>query len=74
MTAPPSMEQRMATDREKATKATRPAGEQIDEEAVAYLAKRHRVSAAIVRGIIRAIGTSERAAVEREIRKGNSRR
>lgn len=44
------------------------------EEEVAYLAKRHRVSPAIVREIIRRIGSAERAAVEREIRKGMARR
>ncbi|WP_372616950.1 hypothetical protein [Falsiroseomonas sp.] len=44
------------------------------EEEVAYLAKRHRISAAIVREIIRRIGTVERSAVEREIRKGMARR
>ncbi|WP_207791951.1 hypothetical protein [Siccirubricoccus phaeus] len=44
------------------------------EEEVAYLSKRHRVSPAIVREIIRRIGTSERSAVEREIRKGMARR
>jgi hypothetical protein len=45
-----------------------------DEEEVAYLAKRHRVSPAVVREIIRRAGTSERAAVEREIQKGKARR
>lgn len=45
----------------------------IDEE-VAYLSKRHRVSPAIVQEIIRRTGTSERSAVEREIRKGMARR
>ena len=49
------------------------ASEQIEEE-VAYLAKRHRLSPAIVREIIRRIGSCERAAVEREIRKGMARR
>jgi hypothetical protein len=44
------------------------------EEEVAYLAKRHRISPAIVREIIRRIGTMERSAVEREIRKGMARR
>ncbi|MBL6459000.1 hypothetical protein JMJ55_27085 [Belnapia sp. T6] len=44
------------------------------EEEIAYLSKRHRVSPAIVREIIRRIGTSERSAVEREIRKGMARR
>lgn len=44
------------------------------ENEVAYLAKRHRVSPAIVREVIRRIGSSERSAVEREIRKGMMRR
>ncbi len=44
------------------------------EEEVAYLAKRHRISPAIVREIIRRIGSAERSAVEREIRKGLARR
>jgi hypothetical protein len=44
------------------------------EEEVAYLAKRHRVSPAIVREIIRRAGTSERGAIEREIQKGKARR
>ncbi|MXP63785.1 DUF3606 domain-containing protein [Roseomonas sp. M0104] len=44
------------------------------EEEVAYLAKRHRVSPAIVQEIIRRLGSSERTAVEREIRKGMMRR
>ena len=44
------------------------------EEEVAYLAKRHRISAAIVREIVRRIGSAERSAVEREIRKGMMRR
>ena len=43
----------------------------VDEE-VAYLAKRHRVSPAIVREIIRQLGSSERGPVEREIRKGKT--
>jgi hypothetical protein len=38
------------------------------EDEVAYLAKRHRVSPAIVREIMK------RAAVEREIKKGKARR
>lgn len=44
------------------------------EEAITYLAKRHRVTPAIVREIVRRLGSSERAAVEREIKKGNTRR
>jgi hypothetical protein len=44
------------------------------EEEIAYLAKRHRVSPAIVREIIRRAGTSERGAIEREIQKGKARR
>lgn len=46
----------------------------VAEEEVAYLSKRHRVSPAIVREIMRRIGTTERSAVEREIRKGMARR
>jgi hypothetical protein len=44
------------------------------EEQVAYLAKRHRVSPAVVREIIRRTGSSERGAIEREIEKGKARR
>jgi Mor family transcriptional regulator len=44
------------------------------EAEVAYLAKRHRVSPAIVREIIRRTGSSERGAIEREIEKGKARR
>lgn len=44
------------------------------EEEIAYLAKRHRISPAIVREIIRRIGSFERSAVEREIKKGQARR
>ncbi len=44
------------------------------EEEAAYLAKRHRVSPAIVREIIRRVGSCERTAVEREIQKGKARR
>lgn len=44
------------------------------EQEVAYLAKRHRISPAIVREIMRRIGSGERSAVEREIRKGMMRR
>jgi hypothetical protein len=46
----------------------------VPEEEVAYLAKRHRISPAIVREIVRRIGSGERSAVEREIRKGMMRR
>jgi len=46
----------------------------IDEEEVAYLAKRHRVSPAIVREIVRRTGSSERGAIERDIEKGKARR
>ncbi len=44
------------------------------ETEVAYLAKRHRVSPAIVREIIRRTGSHERTSVEREIEKGKARR
>lgn len=56
-----------------ATPAARPAAPDHEEE-VAYLAKRHRISPAIVREIIRRIGSAERSAVEREIKKGMMRR
>ena len=58
--------------RADATGAAAPAA--ADEEEVAYLAKRHRVLPAIVREIMRRSGTTERAAVEREIQKGKARR
>lgn len=51
-----------------------PADEARIEDDIAYLSKRHRVSPAIVREIIRRLGSSERSAVEREIRKGLARR
>lgn len=51
-----------------------PVAEPPAEDEVAYLAKRHRISPAIIREIIRRIGSSERSAVEREIRKGLMRR
>jgi hypothetical protein len=44
------------------------------EEEIAYLAKRHRVTPAIVRETMRRAGSSERGAVEREIQKGKARR
>ena len=44
------------------------------EDEVAYLAKRHRISPAIVREIIRRSGATERVAIEREIAKGKARR
>ena len=44
------------------------------EDEIAYLAKRHRISPAIVREIIRRSGATERAAIEREIQKGKARR
>jgi hypothetical protein len=63
----------MAQNKTKAETADPTADARVEEE-VAYLSKRHRVSPAIVREIIRRIGTSERSAVEREIRKGLARR
>jgi hypothetical protein len=41
---------------------------------IALLAKRHRVSPAIVREIMRRSGATERASIEREIAKGKARR
>ncbi len=64
----------MAQSNKTKASAADPAAEARVEEEIAYLSKRHRVSPAIVREIIRRIGTSERSAVEREIRKGMARR
>lgn len=44
------------------------------EDEIVYLAKRHRVSPAIVREIVRRSGATERGAIEREIEKGKARR
>jgi len=63
----------VAQSKTKTERANPTIDAQVDEE-VAYLSKRHRVSPAIVREIIRRIGTGERTAVEREIRKGMARR
>jgi Mor family transcriptional regulator len=63
----------VAQTKAKAESADPTAAIKIGEE-VAYLAKRHRVSPAIVREIIRRAGSSERAAIEREIQKGRARR
>jgi hypothetical protein len=51
-----------------------PASPVVDEDEIAYLAKRHRVSPAIVREIMRRTGSTERAAIERDIAKGKARR
>ena len=64
----------MAQSNAKAGNAGPTAAVKVDEEEIAYLAKRHRVSPAIVREIIRRSGASERAAIEREIQKGKARR
>lgn len=63
----------MAQVNAKAENADPTAAIKVEEE-VAYLAKRHRVSPAIVREIMRRTGSSERGAVEREIQKGKARR
>ncbi|MFC0408254.1 hypothetical protein [Roseomonas elaeocarpi] len=44
------------------------------EETVAYLAKRHKVSAAIVREIARRAETTDRSALARAIERDKSRR
>ncbi len=61
-------------DTEKKVSAAAAPADPSSEAEVQYLAKRHRISPSIVREIIRRIGSSERSAVEREIRKGMSRR
>lgn len=64
----------MAQQGKAQTENTDPAAAAKVEEEVAYLAKRHRVSPAIVREIMRRTGSTERGAVEREIQKGKARR
>ncbi|MBS7809696.1 hypothetical protein [Roseococcus pinisoli] len=51
-----------------------PAPVMLAEEEIAEIAKRHRLSAAIVMEIVRRVGTGERSAIEREIKKGLARR
>ena len=63
----------MAQSKAKAERADPTTAIKVEEEA-AYLAKRHRVSPAIVREIMRQIGSSERSAIEREIQRGKARR
>jgi hypothetical protein len=58
----------------QATDATAQKPEASIEDDIAYLAKRHRVSPAIVREIIRRSGATERSSIEREIAKGKARR
>ena len=57
-----------------ATAAGATKAQPVPEEEIAYLAKRHRVSPAIVREIIRQSGATERGSIEREIAKGKARR
>lgn len=63
----------MAQNRSKTENADPIAAAKAEEE-IAYLAKRHRVTPAIVREIVRRIGSSERGAVQREIERGKARR
>ncbi len=44
------------------------------ETEIAYMAKLHRVSPAIIREIIRQTGSIERSTIEREIGRGKARR
>ncbi|WP_458095699.1 hypothetical protein [Roseomonas sp. WA12] len=55
----------------EAAGAAEPAGL---EETIAYLAKRHKVSQAIVREIARKLGSADRIAIERDIERGKARR
>ena len=63
----------MAQSKAKAENVVPTAAVGVEDE-IAYLAKRHRVTPAIVREIIRRSGASERASIEREIQKGKARR
>ncbi len=44
------------------------------ETEIAYMAKLHRVSPAIIREIVRTTGSIERSTIEREIGRGKARR
>ena len=63
----------MAPSRTKAENADPVAAAKLEED-IAYLAKRHGVTPAIVKEIVRRLGSSERAAVEREIKRGRGKR
>lgn len=56
------------------TDSVSPVADADQEVEVLYLAKRHRVSPAIIREIMRRAGSTERSAVERELQKGKARR
>ncbi|MFC7557282.1 hypothetical protein ACFQU7_41790 [Pseudoroseomonas wenyumeiae] len=62
------------TENKGKTESVSPAETADLEAEVAYLAKRHRVSPAIIREIIRNAGSSERSIVERDLQKGKARR
>lgn len=51
-----------------------PRSEDAINEDVALIAKRHRISPAIVREIMRRSGSTDRTVIEREIAKGKARR
>lgn len=51
-----------------------PKADLANEDDVAALAKRHPISPAIVREIMRRAGTTDRSVIEREIAKGKARR
>lgn len=59
---------------EKRAKEVDPIAAARVEEEIAYLAKRNRVTPAVVREIVRRLGSTERSAVQREIEKGMARR
>jgi len=57
-----------------AAEETAPKTEAEMEDEIALIAKRHRISPAIVREIMRSTGATERSTIEREIAKGKARR
>ena len=63
----------MSQTKTKSAAEAAAAAAQVEVE-VEYLSKRHRLTPAIVREIITRIGSSERGAVERAIKKGMSGR
>lgn len=64
----------MSNNQAKTAAPKAPAPVMLTETEVADIAKRHRLSVAIVTEIVRRVGTGERSAIEREIKKGMARR
>jgi hypothetical protein len=68
------LREKQVTENKQKAESGSPADMADLEAEVAYLSKRHRVSPAIIREIIRHAGSSERSIVERDLQKGKARR